>query len=142
MASTTVITAPVTSSDAVSILSTTAPSSASTSATSAALAVSSPFNQTTNRSFQSSMQPPPQMQSQPSSQQSFTMSQPSSQQNAANGSMYRQYNESARHANENAHVMPIYSVRVSGPLKPHPPPFPSFSTGQYSHVQTRPRIPA
>ncbi|KAJ9143156.1 Start control protein cdc10 [Coniochaeta hoffmannii] len=42
------------------------------------------------------------------------MSQPSSQQNAANGSMYRQYNESARHANENAHVMPIYSATYSG----------------------------
>ncbi|KAB5576615.1 hypothetical protein GE09DRAFT_992131 [Coniochaeta sp. 2T2.1] len=42
------------------------------------------------------------------------MSQPSSQQNAANTSMYRQYNEPTRHAPENPQVMPIYSATYSG----------------------------
>jgi hypothetical protein len=81
---------------------------------SAPLAAPSSFDQS-NRSYQGSMHPPP-MQSQPSSQQSFTMSQPSSQQTAANGSMYRQYNDSARHAADSAPVMPIYSVRCHSPL--------------------------
>jgi hypothetical protein len=109
MASTTVITTPATSSNAVANLSGASVSTTLTPAGSGPLALSSSL-EPGNKGFHSSMQPP-QMQSQPSSQQSFTMSQPSSQQNAGNTSIYRQYNEPARHANENVQVMPIYSVR-------------------------------
>lgn len=113
MASTTVITAVITPSDAVAHLSTGSTSAALTSASSAALAGPSSFDPS-NKGIHSSMQPPPQMQSQTSSQQSFAMSQPSSQQNAGNGSIYRQYSEPARHANEGAqNLMPIYSVPFS-----------------------------
>lgn len=110
MASTTVITAAVASPDAVTHLPAGSASAALMSASSAALAAPSSFDQS-NKGIHGSMQPP-QMQSQASSQQSFTMSQPSSQQNAGNVSMYRQYSEPARHANEVVqNVMSIYSVR-------------------------------
>jgi len=136
MASTTVVTTPATSSDGVASLSNISASTALTSARSGSLAVSSSLD-SRNKAFHDSMQPP-QMQSQPSSQQSFTMSQPSSQQNVGNNSMYRQYNESARHPNENVQVMPIYSVRSCIRLSSKPPN--TALSSLIGHILRRERI--